>query len=54
MDMALGIIFFVAIGLSISGGLIVCHRMQNHLRHGRAPGAERIDLRRQGYGPKPR
>ena len=54
MDMALGIIGLVAVGLSVSGGLVVCHRMQNQIRHGRAPGAERVDLRRQGYGPKSR
>ena len=54
MDMTLGIIFIVAISLSVSGGLIVCYRTQNQIRHGRSPGAERVDLRRQGYGPKSR
>jgi hypothetical protein len=52
MDVALGIICFVAIGLSVAGGLFVWQRAQNHLRHGKAREFERVDLRRQGYGPR--
>ncbi len=52
MDVAVGIICFVVMGLSVAAGLLVWQRSQNHLRHGKAREFERVDLRRQGYGPR--